>query len=143
MIKKYPNQYDIMFNLHIFFFTKEVTFSSSCNGRQWIAVIQAITLQAVGVGEKLLNPFWDIGKTVRVYFGCMRPNVLAFIHPQLIIKTQTPTHSSCWESHGSCRLLSHLLLVVNMDQTVWVWVHKCLDRYTWSVGGWYGVMNFS
>lgn len=46
-------------------------------------------LQAVGVGEKLLNPFWDIGKTVRVYFGCMRPNVLAFIHPQLIIKTQT------------------------------------------------------
>lgn len=45
MIKKKPNQYDIMFNLHIilFFFTKEVTFSSSCNGRQWIAVIQAIT----------------------------------------------------------------------------------------------------
>lgn len=86
---------------------------SVCNRRQRMYVVQ-FTLQLLGGGEKLLNPSWDVGKTacVRVCFGCITPNVLARIHPQLIITTQTPTHSPC---EGSCRLLSHLLLMVNME----------------------------
>lgn len=89
-------------------------------------VVQAITLQEVGVGEKLLNPSRDIGKSVCVCFGYMRLNVLACIHPQLIIKTQTPTHSPRGESQSSRRLLSHLLLMVNVEQTVCVYVCVCV-----------------
>lgn len=71
--------------------------------------------------------------------------MLACIHPQLIITTLTPTHSPpCEESQSSRRLLSHLLLMVNMEQTVcecvfaigFVCLYLC-------VGVWYGVMNSS
>lgn len=96
MIKKKPQSvgYNVQFTHFFFFFLlkRSLFLHHVMEGSGSLLFRQ---LQAVGVGEKLLNPFWDIGKTVRVYFGCMRPNVLAFIHPQLIIKTQTPTHSSC------------------------------------------------
>lgn len=56
------------FFLFTHIFIKGLSAASSCNRRQSIDVIKAITLQAVGVGEKLLNPSWDIGKTACVFW---------------------------------------------------------------------------